>query len=78
MSSDGASFNGGVQLEFRELVGLYLFLRDHEAELDECLEDFLTRAERELFRQLSIAEMEQLKHTYCEGSHNDNSNGKNG
>ncbi len=78
MNSDQPSLNNSMQLEFRELVGLYLFLRDHEAELDECLEEFFSRAERELFRQLSIEEMEQLKHMYSNGSHIEGFDSKNG
>jgi len=78
MSSDQMSFDNSLQLEFRELVGLYLFLHEHEAELDECLEEFLARAERELFRQLSIEEMERLRHTYCEGSQGEGSGTKYG
>jgi hypothetical protein len=78
MSSDQMSSNNSMQLEFRELVRLYLFLHEHEAELDVCLEEFLARAERELFRQLSIEEMERLRHTYCDGSQNDGSGTKYG
>ncbi len=78
MSSNQMSRDSSMQLEFRELVGLYLFLREREAELDECLEEFFARAERELFRRLSIEEMEQLRHTYSDGSHGDGSNTRQG
>ncbi|MCA1754044.1 MAG: hypothetical protein LC641_04955 [Spirochaeta sp.] len=78
MSPDQMSVDNPLQLEFRELVGLYLFLHEHEAELDECLEEFLARAERELFRQLSIEEMERLRHMYSDGSQSDGSGTKYG
>ncbi|TVR92856.1 MAG: hypothetical protein EA428_03065 [Spirochaetaceae bacterium] len=78
MSSGRKGLDSCLQLEFRELVGLYLFLREREAELDECLEEFLSRAEQELFRRLSIEEMEQLRHTYSDSSHGGGSSTKDG
>lgn len=64
MSSDSDAPNGRLHIEYRELVGLYLFLREREGELDTCLEEFYARAEQELYKRLSIAEMEQLRHRY--------------
>ncbi|MFP4564894.1 MAG: hypothetical protein ACLFNX_00190 [Spirochaetaceae bacterium] len=53
-----------VRLGGLPVVGLYLFLRDHEEELDTNTLGVLNSLERELFRHLSIDEMEKLADSY--------------
>jgi hypothetical protein len=55
-----------TDLEGKEAVGLYLFLRRHEEELDTATLSVLNRLEQELFRRLSIEDMEHLEQRYAE------------
>ncbi|MFP4372898.1 MAG: hypothetical protein ACLFPO_01045 [Spirochaetaceae bacterium] len=53
-----------IRLGGLPVVGLYLFLREHEEELDTHTLGVLNALERELFRHLSIDEMEKLADSY--------------
>jgi hypothetical protein len=53
-----------VELRGMPAVGLYLFLQRHEEELDGHTLAVLNDLERELFRHLSIEEMERLETAY--------------
>ena len=53
-----------VRLGGKPVVGLYLFLREHEEELDTNTLGVLNTLERVLFHQLSIDEMERLEESY--------------
>ncbi|NBF38990.1 MAG: hypothetical protein GVY14_01105 [Spirochaetes bacterium] len=53
-----------VRLAGKPVVGLYLFLRKHEEELDTNTLGVLNTLERELFHHLSIDEMEGLEQSY--------------
>jgi uncharacterized protein YcgL (UPF0745 family) len=55
-----------VEVGGTPLVGLYLFLRHHEEELDANTLKVLNSLERELFHHLSIDEMERLEEAYRE------------
>jgi hypothetical protein len=55
-----------VEVAGKPAVGLYLFLRSHEEELDGNTLAVLSTLERELFRHLSIDEMERLDEAYRE------------
>ncbi|MFO8064334.1 MAG: hypothetical protein ACQETQ_00345 [Spirochaetota bacterium] len=58
LESARAEFTG------KTVVGLYLFLRRHEEELDTNTLGALHELERELFEHLSIEEMERLEDDY--------------
>jgi hypothetical protein len=53
-----------IDLRGMSAVGLYLFLQKHEEELDGRTLALLNDLERELFRHLSIEEMERLEKAY--------------
>ena len=53
-------------LSGRETMGLYLFLREREEELDDTLYSLYVRLQRLLYGQLSIEEMEQIEKLYKE------------
>lgn len=55
-----------MELGDREKVGLYLFLQEHEEELDEAMFSLYTRIQRLLNESLSIEEMESLDRLYAE------------
>jgi hypothetical protein len=55
-----------VEIGGQHAVGLYLFLRAHEDELDGNTLAVLNNLERELFRHLSIDQMERLDEAYRE------------
>jgi len=57
-----------VELDGKPVVGLYLFLRRHEEELDPATLSVLNTLERTLFRYLSIDEMEGLDDAYRGGA----------
>lgn len=48
----------------REMVGVYLFLKKNENELDETLTQLMQRIEKSLFGRLSIEEFERLTELY--------------
>lgn len=56
-----------VRLGGKPVVGLYLFLREHEEELDTNTLGVLNTLERVLFHHLSIDEMESLHESYSRG-----------
>ncbi len=53
-----------IIVEKKEIVGLYLFLKHHEQDLDKRLFPLLIRLEEYLFNRLSIQEMEDLPTLY--------------
>jgi hypothetical protein len=53
-----------VTVEGRELIGLYLFLKDREPELDMRLRSLVDRLEQVLFTRLSIDDFENLEEKY--------------
>ena len=55
-----------VRLGGKPVVGLYLFLREHEEELDTNTLGVLNTLERVLFHHLSIDEMEGLEESYSQ------------
>jgi hypothetical protein len=55
-------------LKDREILGVYLLLKDREAELDHGLLQLLDRMERTLYQELTIDEFENIRRTYHEGS----------
>lgn len=59
-----------VEFTGKTVVGLYLFLRRHEEELDTNTLAALNELERELFNHLSIEEMEQLEESYLHSQQN--------
>jgi len=56
-----------LEVEGDDLVGLYVMLKRQEEELDWSMNALLNRVERELFRHLSIEEMESLEERYARG-----------
>ncbi len=54
-------------LKDREIVGVYLLLKDREAELDATLLQLLDRLERALYQELTIDEFENIRSRYYEG-----------
>jgi hypothetical protein len=54
------------QLKGREILGVYLQLKDREAELDEALLQLLDRLERTLYQELTIDEFENIRRIYEE------------
>lgn len=55
-----------MELSGRETMGMYLFLRKREDELDETLYGLYVRLQRLLCEQLSIEEMENIANLYEE------------
>ncbi|UCF97745.1 MAG: hypothetical protein JSV89_21650 [Spirochaetaceae bacterium] len=51
-------------LKGREILAVYLMLKEGEAELDETLLQLLDRLERTLYQQLTIDEFENLRENY--------------
>ncbi len=51
-------------LSGREIVGVYLFLKAREEELDEILTKLMMRVEKSLYSRLSIDEFERLSDLY--------------
>ena len=47
-----------------EMIGLYLFLKDHEQLIDDRLQRLLRRLEGQLYEHLSIEEIEDLPNLY--------------
>jgi hypothetical protein len=56
-----------LKVEGDDVVGLYVMLKRQEEELDWSMNALLNRVERELFRHLSIEEMESLEERYARG-----------
>ena len=52
------------QLKDREVLGVYLLLKDREAALDHDLLQLLDRMERTLYRELTIDEFENIRRSY--------------
>lgn len=52
------------QLSGREAVGIYLYLKKHESELDNTLTQLMSRIEKALYAELSIDEFERLDELY--------------
>ena len=48
----------------REIVGVYLFLKSREEELDDVLTKLMMRMEKSLYSKLSIEEFERLPDLY--------------
>ncbi len=55
-------------LSGREMVGMYLFLKKSENELDEILTQLMLRFEKSLYGRLSIEEFERLGELYRAGT----------
>ncbi len=53
-----------IQLEGKDIVGLYLQLKKHEEELDHNLQVLYHTFQRELFSVLSIEEIESIEELY--------------
>lgn len=53
-----------VEIKGNELIGLYLFLRKHQDELDTNLSVLLTKIEKQLYSTLSIKDFENLEPIY--------------
>ncbi|HDQ14908.1 MAG TPA: hypothetical protein ENN41_08870 [Sediminispirochaeta sp.] len=53
-----------ISLENRDVIALFLFLREREDELDGVLQGLYQRLQRDLFEKLSIEEMESLEDLY--------------
>jgi hypothetical protein len=56
--------NSEFPLKGREILGVYLLLKDREAELDETLLQLLDRLERTLYQELTIDEFENIRALY--------------
>ena len=54
------------RLKDREILGVYLALKDREAELDDTLLQLLDRLERTLYQELTIDEFENIRALYYE------------
>lgn len=53
-------------LKGREILGVFLLLKDREAQLDETLLQLLDRLERALYQELTIDEFENIRKSYYE------------
>jgi hypothetical protein len=53
-----------IEMKSRQMVALYLFLKQREDELDEPLLQLYNELQRNLFTYLSIEEMESLEELY--------------
>ena len=51
-------------LKDREVLGIYLLLKERERELDEPMLKLLDRLERVLYRELTIDEFENIREKY--------------
>jgi len=51
-------------LSGREIVGVYLFLKQREEQLDDLLSKLMARMEKSLYSELSIDEFERLADLY--------------
>ena len=51
-------------LKGREILGVFLLLKDREAQLDETLLQLLDRLERALYQELTIDEFENIRKSY--------------
>ncbi len=51
-------------LKGREVLAVYLMLKDRETELDETLLQLLDRLERGLYQELTIDEFESIRERY--------------
>jgi hypothetical protein len=51
-------------LKGREILAIYLLLKDREAELDETLLQLLDRLARVLYQELTIDEFENIRALY--------------
>jgi hypothetical protein len=47
-----------------EILGVYILLKDREAELDEAMLQLLDRLERTLYQELTIDEFENIRAIY--------------
>ena len=56
--------NSEFLLKGKEILGVYLLLKDREAELDETLLQLLDRLERTLYQELTIDEFENIRALY--------------
>lgn len=54
-----------LKLSHRELLGLYIILTKHEAELDEIQEAILQNVSRYVYGRLSIEELESIERYYA-------------
>jgi hypothetical protein len=54
-----------VQLTPKEIVGLFIFLRRNEANLDPILVSMKNRLERVLFESLTLEEFDTLEELYA-------------
>ncbi len=55
-----------LELNSREIVGLYLFLNERGMELDSSMENILKRISELLYDNLSIDELEKLSELYSQ------------
>lgn len=55
-----------VALSHTQLVGLLVFLKRYETELDDVQQEVCERISMKLFEQLSIEEMQQIEGYYAE------------
>lgn len=62
MSPEGPA--GGIVLENRELIGVYLLLKEKESALDRIMLRLLNRIERKLYEQLTIEEFRNIEALY--------------
>ena len=53
-------------LKGREILGIFLLLKDREVHLDETLLQLLDRLERALYQELTIDEFENIRKSYYE------------
>jgi hypothetical protein len=53
-----------IDIQGKELIGLYLFLTQHQEELDINLALLLTKIEKTLYSKLSINDFEHLEYYY--------------
>jgi translation initiation factor IF-3 len=51
-------------LKGREVLAVYLMLKDRETELDETLLQLLDRLERGLYQEMTIDEFESIRERY--------------
>jgi hypothetical protein len=56
--------HGRFALQGKEIVAVYLLLKSEESRLDTTMLQLLDRLERELYKQLTIDEFENLKTLY--------------
>lgn len=56
-----------ISIDGQDVVGLFVFLRRHEMELDTRLVALYERLERQLHSRLSIEQMENIETIYEQG-----------